>query len=459
MSKKVLIFALLAFCCMCSFVCLGIFVFVQLSSNIVGQAPISKLPQPTTTYAPNDPVGYTPIVLDNSGTPVNLIVEDIYNANLVFKQDSSSFIPEIDWMSYVVKTASSNGWNGSPDTKLPIDANSIPQNMIDKLENERILYDQRREIPSNYEKFYIGPQVKSEMLELMATMRKEYIAYLKAKGINSKYITEIETNALPSGAANLFYDGINDIDGMSQVQTLIDANGNKNDYSKLQLEISANGIYNDSRKIFSSGILGTQPEEGTAEFDAYYLKVRSIGLRYVMYHEMGHVLQRVVDNTNVPESEKTSKGNWYGTKKSLYYLDTKYYIKWTPLETTSEVFNHELSQESQAEGIAFEVLTSVYNMSDVQKRLTWENLFGRLNGFRDKFDEVTNIFMNQYPDFDITDIEQKIYDDIIAPLDSMGDKAHTLYQTNKKLGSLPAYAGYLHPREPQDMPALWEFLK
>jgi hypothetical protein len=129
------------------------------------------------------------------------------------------------------------------------------------------------------------------------------------------------------------------------------------------------------------------------------------------------------------------------------------------METTTDVYNHELSQESQAEGISFEVLTSVYNMSDVQKRLTWEFLFARVNGFRDKFDEVISIFASKYPNFEVTDIQQKTYDDVIAKLDPMSDRAQTLYQTNKKLGNLPAYAGYLHPREPQDTPVLWEFLK
>jgi hypothetical protein len=174
---------------------------------------------------------------------------------------------------------------------------------------------------------------------------------------------------------------------------------------------------------------------------------------------MSHVLQRVVDNTNVPADKKTMKGNWGSATKTMFKIDNKYYMKWSDLETTTEVYNHDISQESQAEGISYDIFTTVYNMSDIQKQLIWEGMFGRLNKYRDKYDESLNAIANKNKGFDLATIDTKIYTDIISQLDPMNRNSEILYTANRKLGNLPAYGGYLHPREPKDMPALWEYLK
>lgn len=464
MNKKtvLLITAIMLVICLCICI-LGILIistFYKIpeiinNTTISTESPTTISPTMPTTQGAKDKPNI------NNINPITMTIEDLYNSNLTFIQDTTSGnIPELEWLNYIITSAIDNGWDGSESMKLPVNAKSIPLTMLNGLKAKNASYEERGVFPQEMEKYYLGSTQENVLLQLGKSARNEYIAYLQKKGVNSKYINEINDNALPTNITNIFYYGVtNPQDNPSQTQTLIGADGNKDDYSKMQIEFYAYDIYNYTRHFTSLGLLGPEPAKGTPEYDAYYIKARNIGLRYLMYHEMTHVLQRVVDSTNVPADKKQLKGNWSSATKSLFKMDNKYYIKWSDSEIITDVENHAMSQESQAEGVSYEILTTVYNMSDIQKQIAWEGMFGRLDKFRDEYDHAVNLILAKKAKIDITTIDTKIYKDVISQLTPGDEDSSVFYQTNKKLGNLPAYRGYLHPRLPQDMPVLWDYLK
>lgn len=387
-------------------------------------------------------------------------VEDIYNENLTFKKSKPAYIAELYWLNWVMTQVTNGTWSGVESDSLQINPGTIPNDLIEKFKQDAVYRENKFTIPSNMEKFYFGSSVESTLLAEIESARNEFVNYLKEKGVAQKYIDEINNNTLPSNAGRIKYHPVqgSNVDP-SATQGLMDAQGNKNDYSKQQMDIASVDIYNHTRKIFESGVLGDHPIEGTAEFDTYYKRVQRIGLRYLVYHEMGHVLERAVDTVNSKDDDKQGKSSWGDASKSLWQLDTPIYIKWSHLRTFNDVNNHALSQESQAEGFSYEVLVSVFHMSDVQKRLTWEYLFGWLEESTTQFDSAMNIFQTKYPNYEITDIQNKIYKDIITKMEVLAPSTMAVYEVNKRLSDLPAYQGYLHPRKLENMSEVWNFLK
>jgi hypothetical protein len=135
-----------------------------------------------------------------------------------------------------------------------------------------------------------------------------------------------------------------------------------------------------------------------------------------------------------------------------------YYIKWDTIEVISDVENHNLAEESQADGISFDIVSNLYNMSPSQKKLAWEYRFGRLDNARDNYDAAMTIFTQNYPEYDITEIGNKIYNDFITQYTAGSDDATTLYNLQKSLGNLSGYGGYFHPVLPENIPQLWEYI-
>lgn len=434
-------------------------VVLALAQSRTDQPPTSQQQAPTGATAPNTK-SPSPITFESGGDRP-FTVENIYSDAVPFKRDDQVFVAEMDLLRYVMEDAKAKGWSGKETDKLPIKASEFPREKIDAYAKDNAQTEEYFTIPTNLRPLFIGTTAKIELEQLITTSYNEYLAYLEWKNVDSRYITEIKQNALPNTKDRIFY---HDVDGSENpptaVQGLKNSEGYKDDFSKLQLDMYGSDVYNHTRSIMQSGILGPIPQDTSSkEYYEYFRHARELGLRYLMYHEMSHVLQRAVDTQNNKPEDRKHKAAWGNATKSMWLISDKYFIVWDDIETLSDVENHNLSQESQAEGISFEMLTTVYNMSSVQKRLAWEYLFGRLDTARDDYDAAMTIFQNNYKGYSIVGFDNKVYKDFITQFPTGSYEAMTLYQVNKLMGNLSSYGGYFHPVLPEDMPKLWEYIR
>ena len=384
---------------------------------------------------------------------------DIYNDKVEFKKLDKTYIAEAYWLNFVLQKANSNGWSGKGSDVLPVAKSDIPESLITKLGVEEKRRVEAFNIPVDVQKYYYSETSGKEISETIVRAREEFVNFLKTKGVSMKYIDEINNNALPNDGTRLFYSKSNGIDVSTVAEGLIDKEGKVSDYSKRQVTFQSPSFYGATRRLVEVGILGTVPPVGSAEYEAYYKKVMQLAIRYSAFHEFGHVLQRVVDTVNSREDKKTLKSAWvYGTK-SMWKVDNNHYLKWSNLETINDSMNITTSKESQTEGISYDALTTNIRMSDGQKKLLWEVLFGRVSDSRDEFDAAMQVLQKNNQDFDISDIQHKVYTDVISKFTPGEPDSKTLYSVNKRLADLPAYQGYFHPRELKDMPKLWDYLK
>jgi hypothetical protein len=383
-----------------------------------------------------------------------------YDATLGYKPDVPAYIVEVYWLNFVMKKLVANGWDGKETTPLPITIADIPSTFITKLRTEEDARKAAFAIPPELQKYYFGNTSEEAITKTIGNARNEFVAFLKTQSVHKKYIDEIDTNTLPADGTRMFYHTGNGANaGTSQSQALMGTDGTKADYSKLQMDLFAIDFYNHSRKIARSGLAGPEPANGSAEFDAYYKKVQDIAIRYLVYHEMGHVLEKAVESVNARPDKKTEKSSWIWASKTLSKLDSSLSVHWSNLQTFNEINDITSSKESQAEGMSYQALVHTFAMNHTQAKILWEYLFGRLAASRDEFDSALSIFQTKYPGFDITSIDQKIYRDLITKLDPASPEAKTLYAVNKRLTSFPAYHGYFHPREPKNMDALWAYIR
>jgi len=302
---------------------------------------------------------------------------------------------------------------------------------------------------------YLSDQAAEEIEGLILSARAEYIEFLKSKGVAQKYIDEINTNAFPASKSRFTYHPINDPDAPpSATEALIGSDGRKDDYSKLQMDIYPVDIYNNSRLFAESGILGIENQS-----ESIQLQLRNMGLRYLIYHEMGHVLQKAFDTVNTDDENKTSKSSWIYAERSLHLITDKYAVDWSDLTSTNDINNRVINNESQADGVAFQAIVHNYNLSDVQSRLAWEHLYGRLETARDQWDKAMQYFQDEQPNLDIDDVPGTIFDSLKEYYDPGTEEIIMLLKLTRRLDNLAAYGGYFHPMLPQDSQEFWDYLE
>jgi predicted YcjX-like family ATPase len=138
-------------------------------------------------------------------------------------------------------------------------------------------------------------------------------------------------------------------------------------------------------------------------------------------------------------------------------VDDQYFWLWGGSESLQMSNNRDISQESQADGIAFEMLTTVYDMSSKQKEALWDRYFGRFDTTRDQLNEIKSIAESEYPDFAVSDLGDplaSIFNDY-----PNGTDASLLRKIAKRLSRIGPYIGYMNPMLPQDTHKLWDVVK
>jgi len=453
-SKKTLtcvMIAIVLFACI-SFVCVvGILIAASSDSNesdsdIEVAEPESKASDTNTPSMNSDNVDVSSIK-----------VESINNDNITSPTANQAHINEVDLALDTFKLLKQKGWNGNKDQDLPISISDYDQGKLKFYIQNQQEKGSKFLIPSDIEDVFSSTESGNAIQNMMELARQEYVDYLKAKGVNQKYIDEINNNVLPANSGRMQYHKANDPDAdPSTTGGYITGDDGEKDYSQVKMNLYAADVYNNARMAAESGVLGEEPSSG-AEKTKYWETARNIGFRHLMYHEMTHVLQRAYVNMNVDEKHKNDKVAYVYADKTMADIDDQYFWEWGGGDARKNSNNRHISQESQADGIAFEMVVNVFDMSSKQKQAMWDHFFGRLETETQNLEEIQQITEAEWPDLVVDETGDSIRKVMQGYSDTSGK--NTLRGLTFRLAGFSSYVGYLNPVRPEDTPAFWTFLK
>jgi hypothetical protein len=395
----------------------------------------------------------TPAFDGKTGSPQ---VESVYNENIVAPPAERIVVSEVELMLEALQLLEGTSWDGDADTPLPISIQDFDQAKLDAYVADEISDVQELTIPADLEELYISPQAAADLSALILRARDEYLGYLAFKGALLQYITEIDQNVMPADPARMVYHPDNDPQAPPTATEglVIDAEGAK-DHARLQMNVYPVDIYNRVQLLQESGILGPEPFDPSERL-AYQRQLRDMATRQLVYHEMTHVLQRAYVNLHVSADERPRKSAWAFAAKRLIDVDTQYHWRWGD-RIFADSNNRQISDESQAEGISYEIFVNVYNLSAPQRQAVWDHFFGRLAGAQQTLNEIRQLCEARYPDFS----PDEFNDVLTAVMAEHPDfeKRAALMGITRRLLALPAYVGYMNPMLPQDTEKVWEALR
>lgn len=346
-----------------------------------------------------------------------------------------------------------NNWSGNGKQPLPVSSNDFDQQKLKNIITHEKQKLTELTIPKNLEAFYLSQDATGEIETEITKAYGEYIVYFRSKGMLDAYSNELTIRVLPNTPDRIRYHPVNDPDAPPTATEGLMVHGSK-DYSQLVMDIYPVDVYNNADKLATSGVFGTRPAaEVSGEYEK---KLRNAGLRVSVYHELTHAVQKAYVNMHVPEKEKTSKSSWVYATKTLVDADSRYFWKWGGDGIIRQSNNRVISQESQADGVMYEVFGASQKLSDAQKRQVWDGLFGRLTGMQELLDQIKTIFESRYPSYQPDQFAGQLAN-VFADYPDAGGRA-VLASTVRKLGNLPAYAGYLNPMLPSDLQKFWTAL-
>jgi len=326
---------------------------------------------------------------------VNVQVESIYNDSIPASTVEKLRVYEIDLGLEALKLLQGTNWDGDKDTPLPLSYSDFDQALLQEAIEDEKDDTQSLTIPDEMLGLFTTTTAQEEIMEVIESSYDEYLQYLAEKGVAQQYIDEIKNNAFPKTADRMHYHANNDPDSPF---TSIDKYSGDSDYSKRELNMYDIDIYLHLQMLQDTKILGDTPSDEQDKVE-YLKNLRNMGIRFLMYHEMTHVLQRAYITLHVDAEHKTDKSAWIYADKTLMDVDDQYFWLWGGSESLQMSNNRDISQESQADGIAFEMLTTVYDMSSKQKEALWDRYFGRFDTTRDQLNEIKSIAESEYPDF------------------------------------------------------------
>ncbi|HQK13264.1 MAG TPA: hypothetical protein PLJ78_04865 [Anaerolineae bacterium] len=410
------------------------------SPQLTSPAPVVTQPAPFPTPGP----------AATAATPSD---DSIYNENIPHTRAERIVISEIFLLREALQLLVQRGWDGNPDEPLPLSAADFDPAHLQAYIADESRDDQALTLPAELESIYISPDAAAEIAALLLQARDEYMDYAASQGTLPLYLDEVNQRTLPPDPARLLYHPINDPNAPpTEVGPL--TVGERDDFSQLVLNVYPVDIYNAAESLRKARILGEEPASA-AERLAYNRRLRDIGLRFLVYHEMTHVLQRAYITVHTPEEYRTDKAAWIYASQTLVDVDTQYHWKWGG--HFADVNNRHISNESQAEGIAFVVLVAHYNMSPQQQAAAWDHLFGRLEDSRAALDEARDLFDRYFPDYPPDNFGSQLGPIMESYTNPAG--RYTLMQICSRLSNLPAAVGYLHPMLPQDTVKFWAALR
>ncbi|MBD3281052.1 hypothetical protein GF389_06085 [Candidatus Dojkabacteria bacterium] len=380
-------------------------------------------------------------------------IKSINDPNIQSPKAEQVQINEILLARDTFKLLENTNWSGDADDELPLSISDYNQSKLrDYIENQ----EKKTEIftiPSEIEEVFSSDESASETRSLMLLARQEYLDYLKAKNVNEKYIEEMDTNVLPADEKRIQYYPQNDPEAPPSSVVSIDTGDGKKDYSRVNMDLYAVDVYNGATNICRSRVFG----EPDSEYDKdYWEKCRNMSVRHLMYHEMTHVLHRAYTNQHVDEEFRSKNSSYVNADKTMVDIDNQYFWSWGNTTVISRSNNRQISQESQADGISYEMLVNNYDMSMTQKDALWDHMFGRLDSASVALDEIKSSAESNWPEFSPDRIGTMIRP-IMRDYNKSGES--TLVDLSLKMSNFPTYIGYLNPVEPDDTYLIWDFLE
>lgn len=390
---------------------------------------------------------------DFNSVDITSDVESVYDENISYERAERITLNELILGHEALDLLVQTSWSGDSNRPLPISSDDFEQAELDRIVNHEREKLKKLTIPDEFAELFHSSDAVADIESEMFSARDEYIDYMKAMGAAQKYIDEINNNALPADPDRITYHPDNNPDSPPSVTQKYSGS---EDFSQREFNLYDIDIYNNVTIFERSNILGEAPAVGNNEWKEYYTTLRNMGIRLLMYHEMTHVLHRAYITLHVDDEHRTDKVAWIYANQTLVDVDDQYFWEWGGGSLKMEN-NMDVSQESQAEGISFEVLTNVYDMSDVQKEALWDHIHGRLDDARVHLNEIRDITKTNYPNFS-PDALGGMLAEAFRGYPNLSDRG-VLQKTARKLGSLAPYVGYLNAMRPEDTHKFWDALE
>jgi len=372
-------------------------------------------------------------------------LKSINDSNIKVVKAERIQILSLEFVNATLDLAQGKNWGGTKESKIPLSISDYTQSDLNGWVNTSKEKDDNLLIPDDISSVYLGNTAITEITEEVFKAREEYLSFLKAKGVNQKYIDEIENYTFPNSKERFTYVAKNDPNaGLTGVSSY---NGNDRE---AKYELQAVDIYLPSLLLKKSLIIGDEPSD-ISEVVPYFTKLRNMALRMTTYHELTHVLQRAVNYTNTADGFKYPTIFIQSVKTSPEY-------NWGG-DPVKDIYNRSIAEEAQADGIAFVALTSLYDMSNIQKEQVWDHFFGRLENGAKQYETFMSKMEKDFPKYNQWDFPQKILDDVIYKDNaSLTEPGKTLVRLSDAI-DVAAYGGYLNPMTPDKAELLWTFLK
>lgn len=407
------------------------------------------------SFNSNDPGSGSSASLDFNGsanTGASLNFSPVYSLNNFNINSSSARQVEFSELKLALEAfriLDQKNWRGN-DGALPLSPSDFSSSFLNQLSAEQSAKTQGLTIPNDLGYLYKNT---TEINNLIFTAREEFLRYAAARGVNQKYINEVNSRVLPADPARFTYDRSLTPNRATFVEGYRGPNGKVND--QLQMATAAVDFYNGARLVMESGILGPRPINSQA-LDTYYRQARDIGLRWYIYHEMTHVLDRAYLNLNTDEPDQLFP--YDDINDTLARFDTAYFWNWGIGGKSDLTRNLDVSRERQAEGVAFEILVANFDLSNAQANALWEHLFGRLRTGNQQLNQIRQISEREYPNFPIHKLDTALGDVFAKSSDATFKREFGLSGLSGRLTALPAYGGYLNPMRPEDSAGYWSLL-
>ncbi len=432
-----ILFLLCILCSLCVYILLGTF---QTQTN-------TRITNPSQIFETSSNTSSTKSIDSSLFNFTNIkggSLKSINDSNIKVVKADRIQILSLEFLNTTFDLAKNKNWGGVKDSPIPLTISDYAQSDLDSWVNTAKEKDENLLIPDDISSVYLGSTAISEITDEVFKAREEYISFLKSKGVNQKYIDEIENHTLPNSKDRFTYIAKNDPNaGVTGVSSFNGSN------REAKYELQAVDIYLPSLLLKKSLIVGDEPSD-ISQVVPYFTKLRNMAIRMTTYHELTHILQRAVNYTNTAEGFKYPTVYIQSVKTSPEY-------NWGG-EVTKDIYNRSIAEESQADGIAFVVLTSMYDMSNVQKEQVWDHFFGRLDNGAKQYESLMNKMETTYPKYNTWDFPQKIVEDVLYKGNATIEPAKTLVRLCDQT-DIAAYGGYLNPMTPDKSELLWAFLK
>lgn len=380
-----------------------------------------------------------------SHTPI--VVKSIYNETIEPVEIQPVFVSELAFLKETLTIATTSG--RLPQSWSEYDPEKLKQ--YEAKERERAT---GVEIPAALHQLYLSTKAQATMMHLMQRIRQEYLTYARIKQTRPEYIEAIEALILPEDEDRLVYVPTRKYPDLIKTHTRLYGLAPQRDYSQLQIVVCAGDVYNLAQEIAQATLLPAPNPE----------LERDMALRYVMYHEMTHVLQQAVDVVNAPLEQKTSVLPGLYARRRVLDIDNSYYQQWgTATDSlTRAVNNLTMAKERQAEGVAVDMVGEVYDMSMQQKTRWWKAHFGKLEQAKQDSESIMAIMNDYYPQ---ENVETWIHGLKTALIDRLPGKATqepkaTVIAMHSRLdGLMSTHWGYLHPMTHDEVRNFWRYVE